>query len=93
VNRRNVSSGVAWGGGVSDPGEHRWWVWSVRKGWQLVKPAHRSKTEWLNLLACAIYVLHLFAGDAPPSSVFGIILAILNIILRFFTDEPIRLRR
>ena len=79
---------VVWGNG-----EARWWAYSRKKGWLLVKPWYQSKTVWTNIIGAVVYLLNGDVGRLLPAPYVGMALAAMNIILRFATDEPIRLLR
>lgn len=57
-------------------------------------PWYASKTVWLNIAAILIVILTALSGrqdliSSDVIEVFGLVLAILNIIIRFFTKTPI----
>ena len=55
-----------------------------------MKSWYKSKTIWLNILATAIVIVQAIQGQAwvnPEIQVF--ILAVLNAIVRFMTNQPI----
>jgi hypothetical protein len=80
---------TCWGGATD---ERRWWV-RTRKGWQLVKPWHQSRTVWVNVIGAALELLNGHSAQLLEPWLLYLALAVLNILLRFATDEPIRLFR
>ena len=60
------------------------------------KPFWRSKTFWFNVLAFVVAVAAAFGytGELPADwqALVPAAVAIINIILRFITREPVRLR-
>ena len=61
---------------------------------QQIKPFYKSKTFWLNIVGILVIVLQytLSLNLLIDPALQALALAILNILLRFRTDEPIRLR-
>jgi len=59
-----------------------------------MKPFWKSKTIWANLAGLITYVAG--AGLLPPGAVpiaTGLVIPILNILLRFKTDEAVYVRK
>lgn len=64
------------------------------------KPWYLSKTLWANAIVVVIALLGFVAGDQFPITlgpevvyVIGFVLGILNLVLRFLTNQPITLNR
>lgn len=60
----------------------------------MFKPFYESKVFWFNILAGIIAVAGIFGfGDYKPSAdvleIIGIVVAAINIILRFITKQPV----
>jgi len=68
---------------------------SIERAKKRGKPWYRSKTVWVNVVAL-IAVLASFKGVeiAPEeqAQIVAGILAVVNILLRFITDEPITIK-
>jgi len=58
------------------------------------KPIWRSKTFWFNVIALVVFVATRFgyADFTPDPDLMAAAAAILNIVLRLVTREPVRLR-
>ena len=59
-----------------------------------MKPFYESKTFWFNLLFLAASIAAYFGfGDFKPSNdtveLAGVLVAVLNIVLRFLTSKPV----
>jgi len=58
------------------------------------KPIYKSKTFWVNIIAIAGIVLNSYYGielDVETQAVMATgILAVVNVILRLFTNQPIK---
>jgi hypothetical protein len=65
------------------------------RGWVDAKWFGKSWTIWLNLIAIVIPVLDfvLKTNLIADKDIYALLLAILNILLRFKTKEPISLER
>lgn len=58
------------------------------------KPFYESKVFWFNILAGIIAVAGIFGfGEYKPSAdvleIIGVVVAAINIILRFITKQPV----
>ncbi len=51
----------------------------------------QSKTVWLNVLGILIMIVNELAGKMIPTEYAALALAILNIIVRFLTKQPLTL--
>ncbi len=61
------------------------------------KPFYQSKTFWFNILAGVIAIAGIFGfASFEPSSevleVIGVIVAAVNIVLRYVTTKPVTLK-
>lgn len=54
-----------------------------------IKAWWRSRTFWVNILALIAFIINHFVGYQLPAEIITMILAVLNIILRFDTTTPI----
>ena len=57
------------------------------------KPFYRSRTVWLNVLAAVALFLQNQFGYVFSVELQGLVLMVLNLILRFQTSEPIQLNK
>ena len=54
------------------------------------KKFYLSKTFWVNVLALLVFVIQFYRQDfVMPAEVLASILAIINLILRWITKEPV----
>jgi len=58
------------------------------------KPFYFSKTLWFNLLAVAVFAASQFGfmDFAPDADLLALAAAVLNLVLRFVTKQPVALR-
>jgi membrane-bound metal-dependent hydrolase YbcI (DUF457 family) len=57
-----------------------------------MKPIYQSKTFWVNLLSLVAYVVAFPQINAIiPAQYAGVILTVVNIILRYFTNQGVTL--
>lgn len=62
----------------------------------VAKPITKSKTFWVNLLAGAASVItlltnsDLLADNPEIAGIGGAVLAVINVVLRFVTKEPVK---
>jgi len=59
-----------------------------------VKEFWKSKTFWFNAVAVAVFVASQFGylEFVPDADVLALVAAIVNIVLRFTTKQPLKLR-
>ncbi len=55
------------------------------------KPFWKSRTFWLNIVGAGAMVYNYYTGSPVPSEALASILAVLNLVLRFDTKEPVSL--
>ncbi len=57
------------------------------------KPFWQSKTLWFNVLAAGVFVAGSagYADFAPDADVMAVVAAVLNVVLRFVTRQPVAL--
>ena len=56
----------------------------------MIKEWYRSRTVWVNLLAFAAFMTQAITGEEILNTEFqAVIIAVLNIVLRFQTDTAI----
>lgn len=58
------------------------------------KPFYTSKTLWFNVLAVVVFLAGSlgYADFAPSADVMAIAAAVLNLVLRFATRQPVAVR-
>jgi hypothetical protein len=56
-----------------------------------VKPWHQSRTVWVNVIGAGVELLNGHSAQLLEPWLLYLALAVLNILLRFATDEPIRI--
>lgn len=67
----------------------------VERNRRMGKPWYRSKTIWTNMIALAVVILSLKGIEVTPeeqSAILAGILAIVNIVLRLITKDPVRIK-
>lgn len=56
-----------------------------------MKPIWKSRTFWANALGAGAWILNGPLGHVVPPEALGLTVAVVNIALRFITDEPVSL--
>lgn len=55
-----------------------------------MKPIFSSKTFWINVISLLAMIIQAETGYVVPPEEQTMVLAIINIILRYYTGEPVR---